>query len=146
MPFEKCRRCRGSKQYNSEQNAIDHLRRGHFIPKWHPGFEDKNWVHPRQLPAEQMRRWVQRVVVNNPTQPTAPPPPPPPPAPPAPTTPATTPELSTGLSGQGLSTRSATDVGEVPMSPPDSGVGVFSVEDFLSVEDDGDGNHILKDK
>ncbi|TFB01811.1 hypothetical protein CCMA1212_006421 [Trichoderma ghanense] len=108
VPFHQCKRCLKHKQYNSEQNAIDHLRRGHFIPKWHPNLRDEDRVHARQLPAKQMRRWVQKVVVDNPPQPTA-------------DNPGTTPESTTGSSEQGSSSLGVAEEDEATMGQPGFG-------------------------
>ncbi|PTB63062.1 hypothetical protein BBK36DRAFT_1144126 [Trichoderma citrinoviride] len=79
-PFAECKHCMDVKFYNSEQNAIDHLRRGHFIPKYDPHSTNNVRVLPRDLPAAEMRRWVEKMVITLPP-PTAGPAPVPAPAP-----------------------------------------------------------------
>lgn len=140
-PFKKCKRCTGLKEYNSLQNAIDHLRRGHFIPKWHTEFKDEDRVLPRELPAKAFVNWVRTIGGTAPTGPqpanqataVAPPPAPqapaiaPPPAPqapiiapPAPQNPAATPESTVSSSDQGSDATGSVASGGDTVSPPDA--------------------------
>ncbi|KAL7805653.1 hypothetical protein V8C44DRAFT_368414 [Trichoderma aethiopicum] len=139
LPFKKCKRCTGLKEYNSAQNAIDHLRRKHFIPKWHPGFKDADRVLPKQLPAKYFEDWVRTIGGTATTAPqpanqapaVAPPPanqapavaPPPAPqapviAPPASEAPATTPATSVSSTDLESDATSSAASGENTVSPP----------------------------
>ncbi|OTA08273.1 hypothetical protein A9Z42_0092150 [Trichoderma parareesei] len=65
QPFHGCSYCRGHKQYNSEQNAIDHLRRRHFSAKKERGGPPV-LVNIQELTVEKLRPFVQRTTITTP--------------------------------------------------------------------------------
>ncbi|KAK1243340.1 hypothetical protein MKX07_003968 [Trichoderma sp. CBMAI-0711] len=65
QPFDGCGYCRGRKQYNSEQNAIDHLRRRHFSAKKERGGPPV-LVNIQELTVEKLRPFVQRTTITTP--------------------------------------------------------------------------------
>lgn len=117
LPFNK--RCTGLKEYNSVRNAIDHLRRKHFIPKWHPGFKDADRVLPKQLPAKYFEDWVRTIGGTAPTA-AQPANQAPAVAPPASEAPATTPATSVSSTDLESDATSSVASGEGTVSPPDA--------------------------
>ncbi|KAL6855671.1 hypothetical protein J3F83DRAFT_718587 [Trichoderma novae-zelandiae] len=60
-PLADCNNCSRRKQYNSEQNAIAHLRSMHFAAGQSNGNRGRV---SRELPLEDMRAWVKKTVVS----------------------------------------------------------------------------------
>ncbi|PTB75191.1 hypothetical protein M440DRAFT_1392643 [Trichoderma longibrachiatum ATCC 18648] len=65
QPFDGCKNCSARKQYNSEQNAIDHLRRRHFSPKKERGGPPV-LVNLQELTVERLRPYVHQETTNPP--------------------------------------------------------------------------------